>query len=54
MDPSFISTLKTRGWQGVAKRFVPAQRTKIDQPHLNHPNIAIPAYINSNHWIALC
>jgi hypothetical protein len=54
VDPSFIPTLKTQGWQGVANRFISAARTKIDQPHFNHPNIAIPVHINGDHWIALC
>ena len=54
VDPSFIPTLKTQGWQGVSNRFKPAHLSKIDQPHLNHPNIAIPVHINGNHWTALC
>jgi hypothetical protein len=54
VDPSFIPTLRTQGWQGVSNRFVPIAITKIDQPHLNHPNIAIPVHIQGNHWLALC
>lgn len=54
LDPSFISTLRTQGWEGVSNRFVPAQCSTIAQPHLHHPNIAIPVHINGDHWVALC
>jgi hypothetical protein len=54
VDPSFIATLKTLGWTGVANRFVSPQRSKIDQPHSDHPNNAIPVHVNGNHRTALC
>jgi hypothetical protein len=54
VDPSFSEALKNHGWQSVKYRFAIHRQRGICHPHLSDTRIAIPIFLNGNHWVAVC
>lgn len=54
LDPSFIPTLSTLGWEAVKNRFTTQHTYRVDKPSLDHHSIAIPVHVNGFHWASIC
>jgi len=53
VDPSFSVALQNHGWQSTKYRFAIRRQRDICRPHLADTKIAIPIFLNGNHWVAV-